>query len=172
MLKITGAILLTAGTTGIGVSLLWEAKRRLYHVRYIHRIFTLLAGEISYAKATIGEACKTVSTKAESPYGDFLRQVYTQIAENAGASFAQIWKEAVKKHLSELPFKETELHVIEAFADYTGYMDIELQKCFMTYEIQDLEKLAGQIEEELSRQGKLYVTFGVMSGLFLTIILL
>lgn len=172
MLKIAGAILLIAGTTGIGISMRFEMKQRLYHIKYMHHIFTLLASEIGYARATMEEACRNLCTKAESPYRYFLEQIYKEMEANSGISFSALWKKAMKEHLSALPFKAKEWEVIDSFADYTGYMDIELQRKLIDYEIQDLEKLAAQTEGEIVTQGRLCVTFGVMSGLFLTVIFL
>lgn len=172
MFKITGAILLLAGTMGAGMSMYLDKRRRLYHIRYMQRIFTLLAGEIAYAKSTMEEACLAVSAKVESPYRELLEKIYAGLTDGNGYSFTDVWSRAVSEHLTSLPLKKTELAMVEKFADYTGYMDIELQKRFIMYETEDLEKLAVQAEEELTRQGKLYITFGVMSGLFLIIILL
>lgn len=172
MLKITGAILLVTGTTGVGISMFSNMKKRLFHVRYMHYLFTLLLSEIGYAKATMAEACRSISRKAESPYRQFLEQIYKEMEGNAGVSFAKVWQTAMQKHLLQLPLKETDREVIGSFADYTGYMDIELQKQLIGYKLQDLEKLTQQIEEEVEKQGKLYILFGAMSGLFLTVILL
>lgn len=172
MFKITGAILLIAGTTGVGVSLRSEMKQRLYHVNCMQHIFTLLASEIGYAKATMEEACRSICAKAENPYRRFLEQIYRGIEANQGVSFAVLWRTAMKEQLSALPLKEKEWDVIDGFADYTGCMDMELQRKLIDCEIQDLEKLAAQIESEIATQGRLYITFGVMSGLFLTVLFL
>lgn len=172
MLKIAGAILLIAGTTGIGISMRFEMKQRLYHIKYMHHIFTLLASEIGYAKATMEEACRNLYEKMESPYQRFLEQIYREMESGSGISFSVLWRNAVQEHLQGLPLKANEWEVIDSFADYTGYMDIELQRRLIDYEMQNLEKLAQQVEKEIVTQGRLCVTFGVMSGLFLTVIFL
>ncbi|MBQ8591341.1 MAG: stage III sporulation protein AB [Lachnospiraceae bacterium] len=172
MLKITGAILLVLGTTGVGISFASDMKKRLYHIRYLYHIFSLLLSEIGYAKASIEEACRTVSDKVQRPYRQFLEQIYEKMKANTGEAFAELWKHAMQAHLSELPLKKADWKILEEFADYTGYMDIDLQKQVITYKLQDLEKLILQIEEETAKQSKLYLTLGFMSGVFLTIVLL
>lgn len=172
MLKITGAILLIAGTTGLGISMRNEIKQRLYHVKYMQHIFTLLASEIGYAKATMEEACRDLYEKVESPYRCFLEQIYKEMRSGSGVTFSVLWKKAMQEHLSALPFGAKEWKVIDSFADYTGCMDIELQRKLIDYEIRDLEKLAVQIEGEIGTRGRLCVTMGVMSGIFLTVIFL
>ncbi len=172
MLKITGAILLLAGSTGIGFSIFMEMKQRLCHIRSLHHMFTLLESEIGYVRATMEEACLALCPKFAQPYRGFLEQICKEMADNRGSSFASLWKKAVREQLAGLPLKESDWEILEKFADYTGHMDLTLQRKLIAYEIEDFSRLAAQIEKEIAGKGRLCLTFGVMGGLFLTVVFL
>ena len=74
--------------------------------------------------------------------------------------------------LSELPLKRQDWECLNGFADCNGYMDSSLQMQMIELKLQDLKKVATEIEEEMTRQGRLTVILGFMGGIFLTLILL
>lgn len=171
MLKLIGALLLTAGCSGLGYLLRQDLKRRLDQQRELIHILEMMKSEVSYGKSSLPEICLLVSAKAGAPYGRFLREVYEESMENTGASFADIWERRAAGLKEKLFLSRQELQSLQKFAHLCGYMDPHMQEKAIEERIRELSKQAEGTEEEIAGKGRVYMSLGVVGGLLLTIIL-
>lgn len=172
MLKIIGAILLICGTTGFGLACRDEMNQILYHLRYLQNILELIKSEISYSKATLPEACKNVGKKVHEPYQSSLTTVCEVMKKNKGLTFDVVWKQEMGKCLKKLPLKKKEIDIFLDFSTCSGFPDNKMQVKALEQYYHLLGQSVKTMEESIENKSKVVMSMGLISGIFLTIVLL
>ena len=170
MLRWIGAGLILAGCGGLGF---WY-RRRLYqipeHLYSMRQILELFISEISYGKAALPECCKRVGERVEEPYRSALQKVYEDM-EKRERGFRECFRESMSEALRRLPVAEREKENFLGFADCCGLEENRMQICAIEQYRDRLSAAIAQREAEAERQGKLAAGLGIVSGLFLVIVL-
>lgn len=172
MLKLTGAILIIAGTAGLGLSCRQDLQNRLYHTKLIHTILELLESEISYSKASLPEACRMISHRMDEPYATGLYKVWEIMNSNQGLTFALVWKQEMGKCIREVSIGNMEKEIFLNFAEGNGYADNQMQLKILEKCRKTLDQAINVQEERMENKSKVVMSMGLIGGLFLTIVLL
>ena len=171
-MKGIGIILIVLGTSGIGYLTAADLKRHLNDLKWLRRILLLLKEEIAYAHAPLEEAFARISRKVKAPYCLFLTQVSGQLARRAGSSFAEIWSCAVEERLCTTKLTREELEELKEFGNSLGYLGGHAQAGASDLYLEQLKVEGQDVREGLAAKQKLCSCLGVMSGIFITILLI
>lgn len=172
MLKITGAILLIAGTTGFGIACRNELVQKLAALRYLSSLLEMLRGEICFSKAALPEACRLIGRRAKEPYRETLFAICDKMGENRGVSFDVVWKEEMERCLERLPIDREEKELVLNFFSCSGFADRRMQERAVEQQCGLLQQAVKKQEEAIENKSKVVMSMGLISGIFLTIVLL
>lgn len=171
-MKGIGVILILLGTSGIGYLAAADLKRHLNDLKWLRRILLLLREEITYTHTPLGEAFFHISGKVKAPYGLFLAQVSEQLLGRAGSSFSEIWSCAVEERLHATKLTRGELEELKDFGNSIGYLGGHAQEGAIDLYLEQLQVEMQEVREGMAAKQKLCGCLGVMSGIFITILLI
>ena len=169
-MKWIGFLLVIAGTGGIGFSLVGDYTMRIRMLEQIKTMLHYINDMIVYEKASLPEAFRKTAVRMEEPFGSFLQKVADQMDDFSGEELSFLWKSnatMVKSRMHKKDFLE--------FADcmqQTGFTDVKGQSCILKSYEQRIELLLCKLTEQKEEKCKLYQTLGIMSGVFVCILLL
>ena len=171
-MKGIGVILILLGTSGIGYLAAVDLRRHLNDLKWLRRILLLLKEEITYTHAPLGEVFFHISGKVKEPYGLFLAQVSERLLERAGSSFSEIWFCAVEEKLRVTKLTREELEELKDFGNSLGYLGGHAQEGAIDLYLEQLQERMQEVREGMAAKQKLCGCLGVMSGIFITILLI
>ncbi|MBO5092778.1 MAG: stage III sporulation protein AB [Lachnospiraceae bacterium] len=172
MLRLIGALLLLAGTGGYSFCCCMEMRRRLNCLHEMKRMYELLVSQIDYCMAAFPEACRMTSGDVQEPFGTMLTAIYEEAESGSGKPFPQIWEEQTKRLSPQSALKRSDQRLLTEFSRSLGYADGELQKQAFAKVISELTAEIQNAKAHMAEREKLIMSFGVMGGLLVVIILL
>ena len=57
-----------------------------------------------------------------------------------------------------------------AFGEHLGYLDREMQERTLSLYLEELEREAEELNQEIAQKSRLYTSAGILAGLFLTVV--
>ena len=170
MLRLLGIICLMTGCIGTGWSLRCRMKRGLEQLYQIRQIMKMFQSEITYSHVPLPEACRRIAGQMKAPYKSALLRIHEQMQENAGESFAVIWKRHIGSCLKELDMREEDGRMLYEFGDSVGFMDGKMQTEILEQAVYKLELAIDRQEKELANKCRVIMSLSVMGGLMIAII--
>ena len=172
MLKIIGTVLVVFSCAALGYNKSMEISRRLFQLREIEKTVLLLMGEITYRREALPEAMLRVSDKVREPLCSFLKETAETAGQYQGERFSDIFQENAGKYLKENALTKKDLEEFIQLGEYLGYLDTDMQKNTSQWYLQQLKVEIDTITGEMPAKKKLYQSLGILSGIFLAILLL
>ena len=170
MLKIFGAVLLIFSTSKVGMNVASSVEKRIDELRELRNIMILLMGEIDYDMSCSWQAFMNISDKVSEPYREFLKRVSKEAEEMKEDSFAKIWE----KHLDVVGKKIKDEEDVKRFKDFGhdfGYKHKEVQISAIKMYINELDIKIEELRKDVNAKMRIYRMLGVMTGIFLVILL-
>lgn len=171
-MKWFGAILVLTACTGFGLAFADYQKRRLRAVQMLKKAIVLLRGQILYANAPLAEALWETGNRVEEKTGSFFRAVSERLEEGDGVSLKEIWEEELGKVQENWSLEKTELEDFGQFGGELGYLDLAMQEKTLNLYLERLEMTENLLQRGLDAKVKLSASLGLLSGIFLVIILI
>lgn len=171
-MKIAGCLMVVAGTSGYGVWLARRYGQQLAELEQLRQMIFLLKGQILYANAPLHEAFETVGRRTEGRLAELFVQVAERIGEQNGETFCSIWKSEVEMLGTEPALSKEDRQSLAALGEHLGFLDREMQERNLLLYLEQLDLRIQQMREHKQERCRLYTSLGVMSGLFLTILLI
>lgn len=171
-LKMAGAAMVVAGTSGYGVWMAGNYQNRLSLLEQLRKMIFLLKGQILYANAPLPEALEAVGERTEGVLSDWMLQVSKRLEEQQGEPFCQIWREEVGRLDADAALAKTDRQSLAALGEHLGFLDCEMQERNLLLYLEQLDLVIDDLRERREEKCRLYTSLGVMSGLFLTVLLL
>ena len=112
-----------------------------------------------------------VSAKIKEPYKSWLEHTARRTAKRTDADFTEIWKGCVEKDLGATGLKKEHREWIRDFGTFLGQGDRETMGRSIELSMKQMDLMIRQQREELAGKRKIGNWLGVMSGLFLIILL-
>lgn len=172
MLRLTGAVCIIAGCTGMGIFYRQRLHTAVRHLHYMQWILELFISEVRYGKSTLPECCRQAGEKAREPYGQALLSIYREMEQHDGYNFHEKWQAQMGKALKELPLTAAEKNIFLGFSECSGLVDNRMQVRAIEQYRDMLANAVKSREDNLEKQGRLAAGLGIMSGLLLTVVLL
>lgn len=166
MHKIIGCILIILGTTGAGFSKSRELQNHLMELEELNKIFYLLKSEMEYTRAPLAEIFTKISQKTGEPFQNWLRKLSEKLYEKQGGRLWEIWSNSIEEDLRGSRLKEEEIRDLIQVGRNLEY--IENLKLY----VEQLEYRIAHTRESYRTKRKLCQSLGIMSGIFLVILLL
>lgn len=170
MLKAAGIFLVVIGTAGFGNSLKLLMNRHLTQLLSFQGIFIQMELLKTSLRLPYGQMLRRCARGKESLYGDFLEGIAGEMEENHEMDVGILWEKGFYEKRREFLFTEEEREILVALAR-TMSMESSSTKACEIYFFR-LEKQIAQVLEEKKEKQKLYRAVGVLSGLFLVILLI
>lgn len=175
-MRLIGCFMVVAGTTGYGAWLAGRYGQQLAQLEQLRQMIFLLKGQILYANAPLHEAFETVGRRMEGRLAEFFVRVAQRIGEQNGETFCSIWKREVEllgrdAGGEDVALSKEDRQSLAALGEHLGFLDREMQERNLLLYLEQLELRIGQMREHKQERCRLYTSLGVMSGLFLAILL-
>lgn len=171
-LKMAGAAMVVAGTSGYGVWMAGNYQNRLSLLEQLRKMIFLLKGQILYANAPLPEALEAVGERTEGVLSDWMLQVSKRLEEQQGEPFCQIWREEVGRLDADAALAKTDRQSLAALGEHLGFLDCEMQERNLLLYLEQLDLVIGELRSHRQERCRLYTSLGVMSGMFLAVLLL
>ena len=168
MIRAAGAAMVCLGAAGLG----WQAasvwRERLELLTALRQLIYYLKGEILYGRGTLAEALLYSGKKAGGPFGTMFKNTAVQIEQRDGTPFSQVWRREADK-LACLPLASGDWEALKALGDSLGYLDLAMQERTLLLYLEQLDETIDYLKKHKREKCRLYVSLGIMGGLFLTI---
>lgn len=171
-IKIAGAILVIAGSSGYGYGLAAQYGQRLRELEQLRQMVFLLKGQITYASAPLSEAFEIVGRRTEGALARLFCRVSERIDTQQGEVFYKIWQEEVDGSEKDgLSMEKADRQSLRELGEHLGFLDKEMQERNLLLYLEQLDLRIGHLREHKQERCRLYISLGIMGGLFLTVLL-
>jgi stage III sporulation protein AB len=165
-------VLILFATSAAGVLYGYESQRYLEKLVYIRHLLQMLKGEMEYAHIPLSEAFFRLAKKVKQPYRTWMRALEMEIEERRDAQFSSIWRRSIDTYLQELNLKAVHKNQLKELGDYLGQLDPNTSRQTLEAEIARWEIEVKKVREALATKKRIATCLGVMSGIFLIVILI
>ena len=157
----------------LGIMLAHAMRKRVEQLRELERVINYLEGEIRYRHSILSEACLNASEKCGQPFNTWLNNLSLNLErDDIDGCFDDIWSESLKILEEKSALKREDIETLECLGHTLGYLDIRTQEMGLALEKESLHERVGRIAGELSNRMKISVIMGLLSGIFIVIMLL
>lgn len=172
MFKLAGILCILAGCVGWGAGKIGEEKNRIWHLKELIRIIKRIQDEICYGKHTMPEICLTLSECCDMPYQAYFKQVYEQMGQERGICLDQIWEEQAAQWLKGIPLSEEEKSILKDLPRNLGVQEEKRQAESIGQSVDYLVRRCRQAEDGYDNKSRMILSVSILTGVFLTILLL
>lgn len=172
MQRFIGGILIIAATTGAGLLYGIELQDYLEKLLYIRHIVYMLKGELEYSNAPLCEVFGRVAGRVKEPYRKWLKAMERQVARREADHFLKIWMRSIDLYLGELHLKSAHSIQLKELGTCLGQLDSSTESRNLQLYLERLELEIEKVREGMSSKKRIGSCLGVMSGIFLVVILI
>ncbi len=172
IMRAAGCGCIVAGTSFYGI---WLSRRygiRLAQLEQLRHMIFLLKGQILYANAPLHEAFGTVGRRVEGQLSQLFIRVAERIEMQQGEAFTVIWNEEVEAYKEDDWLSEQDRQNLKTLGEHLGFLDREMQERNLLLYLEQLDLRIQDMREHKQERCRLYSSLGVMSGLFVSILLI
>ena len=170
MLKLLGAVLLTAGAAAMGFSASAQLGRRVKSLRALLGALELADRELSFRLTPIPELLDELSRRSQSPACGFFGRCLDGLDRLGERSLGQLWEEALADWPMDLAEEDRE--ALAELGQVLGRYDGEGQREAIALTRARLEGNLTAAEADRDGRGRLYQALGMAAGSFFVILLL
>ena len=171
-LKIAGCILVILASSGYGYAKGLEYKKHVEEMEYLSRIIRQIGGEISYLKAPLPDVLKRVGKRAREPYQSWLFSLSGALERKGNAVLGDVWRMKTEEELKGILFRGEEMEELKGLGGQMSHLDIRMQEQTLAWYAKRLEEKEQYLRTELAQKRRLCNLLGVISGVFLAVILI
>ena len=172
MIKMAGASLIIAATSLWGMLAADRVRNQSAQMQYLKKIIYRLRSETLYARAFLSEAFRNIAETSEEPYSGWPLFMSQELEQRQGVRFSQVWETGTLQKLKTADLPEPVCQRLLGLGGQLGNADVEMQVRILDLFLEELEHTMEEMREEQKSKIKLYHCMGVMSGIFLTILLI
>ena len=171
-MKFLGAVLVVGSCTGFGLGAVRRLKERRCLLEALRQMIFHLRGEILYANAPLSCALLRTGSRGSGWAAALFTESARELEREGGDPFEVIWKRQVERRSGDTVLSETDRKSLLRFGMNLGYLDRDMQEKTMQLYLEDLEMALERLRREEPDKSRLLFGMGVLSGLFLTVILI
>lgn len=171
MLKLAGSLLIIGATTLWGMAAAEGLRDQYEQMRLLQSLLYALRSEILYARSYLEEAFAKIGESAPEPYRGWLLGMSETMRRKTGIPFYQIWSGGIQESLRESGLEQEEKDKLSEIGKRLGNADMEAQIRSLDLYLEELKKSMEEKREGMKTRIRLCHCLGVMSGIFLTILL-
>lgn len=171
MIKMWGIIMIIVSAATIGWQLSLNLKKRILVLETIKFIFEEISNEACFAKEVLPEILNRVIDKVDGTCKEWLHFLIERLADVGEISFAGAWKESLEV-LGDLLLPTEDTEIFENFGVQITNLNEERLKRVVSVYVKTLENRIDLLKKDYIIKSKLYKSLGVLSGIFIIIIVI
>lgn len=171
MLKIIGGICVVGTTTLLGIQKGIALRNTCEELRYLQRLLYQMQSEIRYVRAPLGELVRKIGRDCREPYRKWLLSLEEDMRKREGIPFSRLWEQSIRTHLESLRLPQREMERLCELGGQMGAVDMELQMRILGLYQEQLSQTMEELRASVNSKVKLCHCMGVISGIFLVILL-
>lgn len=171
-MKIAGAVLVIGSASLGGIAAAEGLRNQYRQMQYLQKVICRLKSEIRYSRSYLGEAFRQIGISSEDPYQSWLTGMAAQMERKNGQTFAEIWEKETKEKLAASALPQPIIGRLAHLGGQLGSADAEMQVKTLDFFLEELDRSLEEMYEEMKANIRLYHCLGVMSGIFVTVLLI
>lgn len=171
MIRLIGAVLITAGAAAWGLIGVFRLRNRVKNLNTIVSALGVMKSEICDRLTPMPDILKQMENEATYPASLLFKNAAEKIPMLGSRPFSSIWGQAVK-NTPELLLTPQEELVLTELGMSLGRYDTGEQRNAIQYAERRMVEFARKAETERERNSKVHAFLGVAAGLFAVVILL
>lgn len=172
LIKIVGALLILGATSLGGIIAADKIRNQYEQMQYLQKIIYRLRSEILYARSYLGEAFRQIGLSSEEPYKGWLFALSEQMERRNGSTFTNIWEGKTREYLADSGLPNRTLDHLIRLGGQLGIADVGMQVKILDLYLEEMELAMEEVHEGMKTKIRLYHCLGVMSGIFVTVLLI
>ena len=172
MQRFIGSLLIITATTGAGILYGLELQEYLEKLWYIRHVVYLLKGELEYSNAPLSEVFGQVARRVKDPFRKWLFNMEAQVERREADQFLKIWNRSIDQYLGELHLKSTHTLQLKELGNIIGQSDRLTESKNIALYLNRLELEIEKVREGMTAKKRIGNCLGIMSGVFLVVILI
>lgn len=171
MLRLVGACLLIAGSSGFGWCIWRDLERRAEQLKLLERAFVMLESEVGYSRLTLPDGLLRVGSRLEGTLGNCLRRIGTQVRAEPGITLKEAWEELMPEYLKQTVLGGREKALVMTFPEYTGFVDGRMQLAALEQFAGEMSQAKEAAQHAAENGKKTILSISAAAGLLLAILL-
>lgn len=172
-MKWIGCMMIIAATSLGGIKLESSTKERIWILQDLSKMLLYLSGEIRYLKTPIINAMENIAGRMENRMiREFLIGTKEELESYTGEEARVIWNRNIDRAFLKTSLRKEDIEELKKFCGSVGYLDINLQLENIDCYSRMLQEKTEGLMKESREKCKVYRTLGVLSGIFVVIIML
>lgn len=172
MVKILGGIFVVFACTYTGAFMGVILKRRNLLLLQLQSSALRLRAQIRHERTPLPEALVTISQGKKGAVGEMFRSISRQMKEYNGVPTEEIWKANISGFLTETALTESDRAALCRLGSSIGTLDCTMQDELLSVYIEEVQNSIELLGEEIRRKTGFYRMMGVLTGIFITVMLL
>lgn len=172
MQRVIGAVLILTATSGAGYIYCRELKAYLDRMLYLRYIFSLIKGEINYSCSPLPEVFREVAGRIKKPYRTWLLATSNVLETRDETGFARVWNHCADRYLKPLELKPEHSILVKEPGTFLGSLERTTLDHTLQMYLNRMDLEIEKIREGLTAKTRIGRCLGVMSGIFLIVILI
>lgn len=164
MFKLSGVLFVFTAFVLLGFYFSGILRRRVEIFRQTRMMIDKISTLIKYRSYNVFELCDEIK-KDDSLY----EMTFVSFSDVNGIPFSELWNESVKKW--NVPIKNNERNIYSEIGKTLGTTDTEGQISSLMLFDAEIKKILSDAEKEYSEKSKLIKMLGVLSGAFVSIMI-
>lgn len=166
MLKLIGMIMIIMTTSLIGTNFSGALTQRVKRLKNIEIMFDTMATLIKFKAATTGEILSELAKDATFDDLIFIHNARSSYEDSN--PFPQAWKDGVD---SDISLKDDEKQLLFSAGRSLGTSDCDGQLSMLEIYRHNIAGMYERAKEESVNKGRLYRSLGVLTGVFISVML-
>ncbi|SET61407.1 stage III sporulation protein AB [Salinibacillus kushneri] len=170
-MKWIGAMLFLLATTQIGFDIAKRLSDRPKQIRQLKNALQILEAEIVYGQTAIHDVFRQLSKQMPQPLAHFFEALHDKLTISQTTLY-DIWNPTLKKFWKQTAMKKNEQEIMDQFGKTLGQHDFTQQQKHIQLALTHLDRELENAEEEKYRYGRMAKSLGVLTGLFVILLLI
>ncbi|WP_087971651.1 stage III sporulation protein SpoIIIAB [Oceanobacillus rekensis] len=170
-MKWIGALLLISTATMIGFDWSNRLTKRPKQIRQLKSALLILEAEIVYSQAPLSDAFVSVSKKIPNPIKSFFSALGMEMQEEQ-FDFFSLWERKVDELVKDSNMNDSEKEILMQFGRTLGQHDIYQQQKHIQLTNVHLDRELEEALDNYQKYGKVAKSLGVLSGIFIVLLLI
>lgn len=170
--KLIGSVLVICSTAAIGFYFSSMIQGRIRDLIELKKTIYIMRGDIQYGNTPLPEAISSIGRRSRNHFKQFFLGVSEGLMKQEGETFFTIWSQGVEELLVETYLTKKDKESLSRLGEHLGYLDKQMQLKTIDLYVEQLEMELKETTDTMKDKMRLYNTLGVLSGIFITIILL
>lgn len=170
MIRLLGAVLLTAGCGCLGLSAVNRLDSRVRDLRELSAGLEILQRELGWRLSPLPKALEAASGGTHGRAAQFFAFCAQETGRLTGTPFRALWSKGLEQ--CPLRLNREDRALLEQLGPVLGRYDGDSQRQAVENVLAGLSRRRAQAEDDRRRLGRVYGILGLTAGLFLALVLI